>query len=244
MITPNKGMRSARRIPDPVMDFAELMQRSELILADAASNGAPNDKLFARRLIEDVSNYRRWETQHGSLMRVVAAQSRLQPQIHILKKVALSMVHRKAPFEYLKDRHITGPARHRLISVLYGKRDYADSLVREHLAYLMSAASYLCAGYLLGTSLQSPGFDESVALYQHQYNEYFCAQWQCLLADRDDDEDTEGVRALLPLLKYELQDARTQILTPRSSRPGSPTLEELRRRTGDTVKIRTLRLVK
>src|ERR1035437_4365807 len=109
-----------RRSADTLMDFGELMESSEQLLANAARRGTPSERCFARRLIEEVPTYCRWENLHGSLMRAVATQNRRERQILVLKKIVLSMVHRKAPFEYLKERRITGFARHQLFAVFYG----------------------------------------------------------------------------------------------------------------------------
>ena len=84
------------------------MEYSERHLALTARSGAPAEAQLATRLLENVALYRSWEHSHGRLMQAVAAAPRQTAPLE-LRKVTFLTLHRKAPFEYLRDRHITGP---------------------------------------------------------------------------------------------------------------------------------------
>src|SRR2546430_6183321 len=87
---------------------------------------SPADALVASRILGHPHAYRRWEAEHGRLMRSVSAQTNVDRQVTALRSTALSLVHRKAMFDYLRDREITGRKRHRFFSLFYGSRDYVD----------------------------------------------------------------------------------------------------------------------
>src|ERR1700735_4648629 len=89
---------------------ARLMEYSERHLTLTARSGAPAEAQLATRLLENVVLYRSCEHSHGRLMMAVERATR-QPSPVELRKVAFLTLHRKAPFEYLRDRHITGVAR-------------------------------------------------------------------------------------------------------------------------------------
>src|SRR6185437_10465948 len=93
-----------------------LMEESEMRIAVASREGTPDERLVAGRVLESVSSYQQWELSHESLMRSVAAQSRLAGQLAALRTTAFSLMHRKALFEYLRERNVTGSKRHKLLA--------------------------------------------------------------------------------------------------------------------------------
>ena len=113
---------------------ARLMEYSEQYLQLAAQAGACEEATVATRLMQDVPLYRVWEQSHGRLMRGVAARRRRAHQMVELKKISFLTLHRKAPFEYLRDRRVQGRARRALVRTLFGTQDYTQCILREHSA--------------------------------------------------------------------------------------------------------------
>src|SRR6266849_2223792 len=103
---------------------ARLMEESEARVEMAARFDSPADTLVARGILEHPDVYRRWAAEHDRLMRAVSEQARLARQVVALRSTAFGLVHRKAMFEYLRDRQLTGARRHRLFALFYGIRDY------------------------------------------------------------------------------------------------------------------------
>src|SRR2546430_9457798 len=94
---------------------SRLMEESEARVEMAAHFDSPADMLVASRILHNPDAYRRWEAEHDRLMRAVSEQVRLPRQVVALRSTAFALVHRKAIFEYLRDRQITGARRHREI---------------------------------------------------------------------------------------------------------------------------------
>src|SRR5690349_395219 len=90
---------------------SRLMEYSEQYLAMAAQAGGTEEAQVANRLLQDVSLYRYWEQSHNHMMRTVAAHRQRPQQTNELKKISFLTLHRKAPFEYLRERHVQGRAR-------------------------------------------------------------------------------------------------------------------------------------
>jgi hypothetical protein len=97
---------------------AALMEYSEQFLALAAQSASNDEAHIATRLLQDVPLYRNWEQSHGRLMRAVAARRQRPEQVVELKKISFLTLHRKAPFEYLRDRRVHGQARRQLLRAL------------------------------------------------------------------------------------------------------------------------------
>ena len=220
---------------------ARLMEESEMRVAVASREGAPDERLVASRVMETVASYQQWELGHDYLMRAVAEHSRLQGQLTMLRTTAFSLMHRKALFEYLRERNVTGPKRHKLLSTFYGPREYVDSVVREHNNYVRSGSSYLCTVYIGLELMQDPAFDEPLQLYQEWYSEYFRIFCDSTLAETAEEQaQIESLDALRPLLKHQLTQARQAILAMTHD-PGFRWREtQIRKPTGDTQKLRTL----
>jgi len=96
------------------------MDESELRVAVASREGTPDERLVASRVLESVTSYQQWELGHDYLMRTVAGHSRFEGQLSALRSTAFSLMHRKALFEYLRERSVTGTKRHRLLSTFDG----------------------------------------------------------------------------------------------------------------------------
>ena len=118
---------------------ARLMEESELSLAEAARHGAPEDMAVASRILEHPATYRTWESEHDRLLRSVSSHARLAAQMGALRSATFTLIHRKALFEYIRERNVSGPKRHRLFSLFYGARDYTNSVIAEHANFVRLA---------------------------------------------------------------------------------------------------------
>jgi uncharacterized glyoxalase superfamily metalloenzyme YdcJ len=220
---------------------SRLMEESEARVEMAACFDSPVDTLVADRILRNPDAYRRWESEHDRLMRVVSEQARLASQVVALRSTAFGLVHRKAIFEYLRDRKITGAKRHRLIAQFYGIRDYTNAVLAEHGNYVRCSSSYLCTYHLAEHLMQDAAFDEPLRLYEQWYSEYFRAFCDVALAETEQEKQALApMDALRPLLKYQLAEARKAIL----EMPQMPAEDwrevQIRKSTGDTQKVRVL----
>ena len=218
---------------------ARLMEYSEQFLLRAAQSELPQKSQLAARLLRDRPLHRRWEHEHSRLMHAVAAPSRPAARATELRKVTFLTLHRKAPFEYMRDRHVTGAARRNLIRALFGTQDYAQCLVREHQAYLSSAGSFICADSLCGQVLGEAAFCEALAHYQEAYSEYFRAYGDSLMAEYSG--ETTPVRSLLPYLRYQLKIIREHMLSGKPEPSDFTTLQALYQASGDTHVLPVIR---
>jgi hypothetical protein len=223
------------------ISHTRLMEESELCVAQAARSGTPAQMLVATRLIAHPEAYRRWESEHFQLMRRVSSHTYLNRQVTALRSTALALLHRKAVFEYLQERQLTSSQRHRLMAVFHTLRDYAASLIAEHGNYLRGATSYWCSHHLARRLMKDSAFAEPLHLYQERYTDYFRVFCDVELADGEAEKQAvEPMRLLQPLLKLQLAEARREILTM-PYQPQKVWREvEIRRPTGDTLRLRTL----
>jgi hypothetical protein len=218
-----------------------LMDESELCIAEAARSGAPAQVLVAARLLAHPEGYRRWESEHFQLMRRVSSHTYLQPQVVALRSTALTLMHRKAVFEYLQERQLTRSQRHRLLAMFHSLKDYTASLIAEHGNYVRGASSYLCSHHLARRLMKDGVFAEPLHLYEERYTDYFRVFCDIELAHTEEEKHSvESMRLLQPLLKMQLAEARREILSM-PYRPEKVWREvEIRRPTGDTVRLRAL----
>jgi hypothetical protein len=236
---PVAAAASTPRATAPTWNVARLMEYSERHLTLTARSGAPAEAQVASRLLENVVLYRSWEHSHGRLMQAVAAASRQAVPLE-LRKVTFLTLHRKAPFEYLRDRHITGLARRQLIQALFGaQRSIGRSLVREHEAYVSSACSLLCADSLCSAVLGDADFCEALEKYESAYGEYYRAYCDSLLAEQAG--EIAPMSALLPYLRYQLKIVRDHMLAGAHQQTVLKDLEALYAATGDTQRLPLLR---
>jgi hypothetical protein len=222
---------------------ARLMEESEDCLAAAARAGLPEDRAVARRVLEHPTAYRHWEAEHDRLLRTVSSHPRLAPQIGALRSAAFSLIHRKALFEYIRDRRLTAAKRKRLFGLFYGTRDYTSSVLAEHANFLRCSSSHICAEHLAEHLMRDVAFEEPMQLYQEWYSDYFRVFCDVELAETEDERAALApVEALKPLLKHRLREARDAIL----NLPQVPSTVwrevELRKATGETQKLRRLSL--
>jgi len=223
------------------LSVGRLMEYSEQYLARSANSDHPGESQLAARLLDNVSLYSSWEQAHGRMMREVAASPRVGGQLIELRKISFSTLHRKAPFEYLRDRHIVGPARRQLIQHLFGTQHYGRTLVREHAAYISSACSYMCADSLCGEVLGDQAFCEALADYESAYAEYYRAYCDSLLAQSDEDS-AAPLKSLLPYLRYQLKVIRDHLMSGAPQKSDFKDLQSLYAASGDTQRLPMMRL--
>ena len=220
---------------------SRLMDESELCIAATARSGPPAQMLVASRLLAHPDIYRLWESEHSRLMRNISRHTYLHEQVIALRSTALNLMHRKAVFEYLQDRQLSRSQRHRLMAIFHSLKDYSASLLAEHGNYLRGASSYWCSHHLARRFMKDSAFAEPLLLYQERYTDYFRVFCDVELAETDGEKHAvESMRMLQPLLKLQLADARREILAM-PYRPQKVWHEvEIRKPTGDTVKLRAL----
>jgi hypothetical protein len=226
---------SSRHSLEAGFTTARLMEYSEQFLVRAAQSELPRTSEIAARLLQDRPLHRRWEHSHSRLMHTVAAPPRAAAKVLELRKVTFLTLHRKAPFEYMRDRHVTGPTRRKLIRSLFGTQDYAQCLVREHLAFLSSACSYFCVDSLCGEVLGDAPFCEGLAHYESAYTEYYRAYGDSLLAQHSG--ESASVKSLLPYLRYQLKIIREHMLSGKPQPSDFATLQAMYEATGDTDEL-------
>ena len=236
---PVMAAASTQRAAPPKWNAARLMEYSERHLSLTARSGVSPEAQLASRLLENVVMYRSWEHSHGRLMHAVATAPRQTAPLE-LRKVTFLTLHRKAPFEYLRERHITGVARRQLIQLLFGtQHSYGRSLVREHEAYVSSACSLMCADSLCSAVLGDESFCEALEKYESAYAEYYRVYCDSLLAEQSG--EVAPMSALLPYLRYQLKIIRDHMLAGAHQRTVLKDLEALYAATGDTQKLPVLR---
>jgi hypothetical protein len=219
---------------------ARLMEESEWRVEVAAVYNSPED-LVARRVLESPILYRRWTSEHNCLLRAVSDHKRVEAQVVALRSTALNLVHRKALFEYLRERQLTGKKRRRLFRLFYGFREYTNAVLAEHGNYIRCSSSYLCAQYLAEHLMHDTALVEPLALYEERFGGFFRAFCDGELAETEQERrSAEPLDTLRPLLKLQLTEARDAIL----AMPLAPERQwrevEIRKPTGETQRLRAL----
>jgi len=211
------------------------MRESTDCIESALESDNPDEKLVATRVLESPHSWQRWESEHAGLMRLVAVDGFRRTQAAILKKATMRLIQHKALFEYCRQSRVRGDMRRRLFAFFHPSLTYEQAVVGEHAAYLRKACSHLCTSHLGLHVVRDPGFLDPMQRYESNYRDYF--QLYC---DTRFDDDPAGQASLLPLLKYQVEECRTAVMEPREQPGRAPRDAELRRATGDTMRLRTL----
>lgn len=221
-------------------NHARLMEESESRVEMTAYLNTPADTA-ASRVLESRETYRRWEAEHGRLMRSVSDRRHLDEQVTALRNTLFGLVHRRALFEYIRMRQVSGPKRHRLLALFYGCRDYTNAVLAEHNTYIRSSSSYVCTQHLGENLMHDAAFEEPLQLYEQWYAEYFNAYCDCELAETEEERHVcAPLDALKPLLKHRLAEAREAILAMPQELEKDWREVEIRKANGDTQRLRTL----
>jgi hypothetical protein len=198
----------------PAYTLEQLMEVSDRRLTRVATSGVGADKLVAERITGCPSEYEGWEREHSRLMQRVAGHSRSSRQKSALLGAALELMHRKALFEYLRDKRIVGADREKLFAY-FRASDYPRSCVEEHTNYLRSAASFLCVRAIGTALLRDPAFDLPLGRYQAAYTRYFESCCQMVL------ESSERPDPQYSVLKRQVEDLREELLGNATARSGT-----------------------
>jgi hypothetical protein len=126
-----------------------------------------------------------------------------------------------------------------LVRALFGTDDYTRAILREHAAYLSSAASFFCTDSLCGDLMQDAPFSDALDHYQDAYTEYYRAYCDSLLAEQAG--EVCPLEALLPYLRYQLKLIRDHMLSGNSAQSDFSKLQSLYQSLGDTQKLPVLR---
>ena len=90
---------------------ARLMEESESRVEMTAKSLAPADILVAQRILVRPVEFTRWAAHHDRLMRPVSSRRQISQQMVALRAAAFTLVHRKALFEYLRQRQLLSDRR-------------------------------------------------------------------------------------------------------------------------------------
>jgi hypothetical protein len=218
------------------ISHARLMRESTDRVQAALSSTDAGEQLIARRVFENPDAWGLWEREHSNLMRrVVDCGARMQ--VGELKQTQFRLLHGKALFQYLRQCSVRGRQRQRVVAHFRPGRSYESAIISEHGAYLRKACSLLCTSHLGSEVVRDPAFLDPMQRYEELYAEYFVLYCTSLIAASG---EAESQRALLPLLKQQLQEYRLAILDPRAAQPFLKREADLRRATGDTQRLKSL----
>lgn len=167
--------------PAHPLSHDHLMDESERRLCIAAHCGMPIEEMIAGRVLDNATDFHRWQNEHAAIMRRIAIERHCEAQRSVLLSASMALIHRKALFEYLRDRRIRGDRRRRLMSLFFRQRDYESAMIIEHGNYLRSAASFLCSSHVGRQLLLDPVFDQPLMQYEEIYTDYFRAYCDSVL---------------------------------------------------------------
>ncbi len=121
------------------LEHDRLMRVSHSYVAATARDDGHEQQILAIRLMQHPATYTEWENGHSQLMQRVCQPNGLRAQIVRMRSTTLALIHRRAVFEYMRDRRLTGSRRHDYIALFYGTRDLrqlSDRRTRALLAQL------------------------------------------------------------------------------------------------------------
>jgi hypothetical protein len=189
--------------------WTQLMDASEALLLATSRSPANDISLAAERLLQDPTEWRRWELEFGRAMRKVVIPVRRNEQINLLRMAGFSWIHSAEPFRHVRDSALRGADRQRVVSGLHNGYGFARAMVAEHKSFVRSNCSYACSAHIGESILGDEIFIASMRRYRQLYSEYFNAYCAASFPDRT---TGEGERSLLPLLKLQVAQLRRAIL--------------------------------
>jgi hypothetical protein len=164
------------------LSHERLMEESQRRLANAVQSGQSTEERVAARILENPRDYRRWEAEHALLMRRIAAERLPSVQKTQLLNISLSLIHRKALFEYLREEHVRGIRRMAIMAHFCSHHDYSCAIVSEHGRYARSTASFLCSSHVGSHVMFDTLFEDPLAEYEELYASYFRTYCNSMLA--------------------------------------------------------------
>ena len=197
------------------------------------------EHLVAHRIYETPAMFNSWELEHAGLMRQVADATQIRQQAVTLRQTALRLIHAKALFEYLRKHAVRGPARARVLAHFFPTRLYSYAMVQEHSSYLRKTGSFICTYHLGSEVVEDEIFLDPMQQYESLYGQYFDLYCATLFPGGAADDGSE--RALLPLLKQQLNEWRWIVLNPHEGAAKLRRESEIRRPVGDTQRLQILK---
>jgi hypothetical protein len=226
-------------VQSSAFSYARLMRVSTDRIESVLRGDDANDHVVVQRVLATPASWHSWELEHSGLMRVVADCAALRHQTVVLRQTALRLIHGTALFEYLKNHGVRGSLRAALLTHFHPMRIYEHAVVAEHTVYVRKACSLLCTSHVGTDLVHDDAFLDPMREYERLYAEYF--ELYCTTLYPPPGVDVQSERALLPLLKHRLDEWRWVILNPKQALPHLRRESELRRSTGDTQRLPTLR---
>lgn len=217
---------------------ARLMRESTDRVQAAVHDPDAHEQMVARRVLESPLMWQQWESEHSMLMRQLASFSARRAQVAALKETSFRLLHGRALFHYLRSSTLRGAHRVQILAHFRPGRSFDAAIIAEHGVYLRKACSYLCTNHLGREVVSDPAFLDPMERYEALYTEYF--DIYCASLIDGDAGASDSQRALLPLLKKQLNDYRLAILDPKAAQPFLRREAQLRRPSGDTQRLRTL----
>ena len=166
--------------------YSRLMDLSVARIEVMAHSQEHEELLVASRILENAKFYSRWESEHSVVMRRVAEQRRPRRQSHELLAATFELIHRKSLFVHLRDHHVCGEPRERLIRHFFARHGYARGVIAEHGNFLRSSASLACSSYLGTDLLHDAVFQQPLQDYEQMYAAYFNAYCEQVLAPQEE----------------------------------------------------------
>ena len=133
-------------------------------------------------------------------------------------------------------------SRGKIIAHFHPTQIYEHAIVAEHTIYVQKAASYLCASHLGTDHVHDAAFLDPMQHYEELFEEYFEVYCGSLMCGAEEQPVSQA--SLLPLLKHQLSKWRWVILNPKQGLPLLRRESELRRPSGDTQRMRVLKIHK
>ena len=195
-----------------------LMEASHECVKEASHSRQPQVEIVATRLFESPQTYRIWENEHAAIMRNVAAERLPASQRAAMLSASFALVHRKALFEYMRDKKLRGPQRQALMQHFFPQRDVTDSVRAEHQQYVRSAASHLCVGHVGRDLMFDTLFSAPLLEYEEIYLEYFHAHCDQIVAAW---KGLSVPAAMLTDMKNRVGDWRRALLALTQSQSGT-----------------------
>ena len=185
--------------------YARPMEESESCLAAVVRAGLGDEMAIASQIMEQPTAYRVWESEHNEFLQGVSKHFRLAPQMGALRSAAFALIHRQALFEYIRDRSISGDKRHRLFSLFYSNRDFANAVVSEHASFLRCSSSRICLDHLAEHLMRDAAFAEPMQFCWRVVHRLFRVFCDVALAESEDEKVMLApTESLKPLLKSAL----------------------------------------
>jgi hypothetical protein len=202
----------------PKVSRSRLIEASEKQLARAARAGTSREQQVAGPLLANPKEYRAWEAEHARLMDAVSKQPTGERQARSLLSTAFSLVHRTALFEFFRAHSPREAGRRLLIQHFHGNKSYTRAMVAEHANYQRGYSSLMCVEHIGATLLVHQAFGEPFRRYENLYADYYRSYCNSLLAPPEaGDDGSDSMRMLLPYLKRNVLDVRSQLLAMHST---------------------------